>query len=121
MVVRAHRGAVAARATRQQTSQLTGIVFQPFNEVRLANTTSARQRRTCARRARPASFCVPLFVAIAVLLIIIVLSPSVHTQPPPKQVKAELATVANTNAASESLARCNFKPDLEAAINEQIK
>jgi len=39
----------------------------------------------------------------------------------PQQVKAELATVANTNAASESLARCNFMPDLEAAINEQIK
>jgi len=26
--------ATAARATRQPTSQLTGIVFQPFNEVR---------------------------------------------------------------------------------------
>lgn len=37
------------------------------------------------------------------------------------QVSTELAMVDRTNAAMESFARCNFHPDCEAAINQQIK
>ncbi|KAJ9517418.1 hypothetical protein QJQ45_016795 [Haematococcus lacustris] len=36
------------------------------------------------------------------------------------QVKAELATVDKANTVTESLARVNFHPECEAAINEQI-
>ncbi|MEW5313265.1 MAG: hypothetical protein WDW38_004849 [Sanguina aurantia] len=35
-------------------------------------------------------------------------------------VSTELAMVDRTNAAMESFARCNFHPDCEAAINQQI-
>lgn len=41
--------------------------------------------------------------------------------PPPPQVKSELAIVEHTNQAVTSLARVDFHPACEAAINEQIK
>lgn len=108
VVVAPRPAVVAARATRQQTTQLTGLVFQPFNEVSEERPGDPRARARCA-------YAPPTVASLAAP------HPPQFKPPPIRQVKAELATVANTNAASESLARCNYKPDLEAAINEQIK
>jgi hypothetical protein len=113
---------VAARAGGDETVQLTGVVFQPFSEVRRVHFA----REACSPATAPLCYhltCCSLFWPQPA-------SSSSHTAPPTTttpptrhtpQVKGELALVDKTNAQVQSFARVSFQDKCEAAINEQIK
>lgn len=99
----------SATVTRAAADKLSGIVFEPFTEVRRFSSVSEfslqsplKEKRTLASRVVSLSFS----------------SSSLSRA----QVKPELANVSKlAEAAVVSLARTGFTSDCEAALNEQIK
>ena len=84
--------------------KLSGIVFEPFNEVRKSLFFFYFPFKAYARLTRGSSF----------------LSRPLSLNP--SQVKPELANVSKlAGDADVSLARAGFTSDCEAALNEQIK
>lgn len=89
-----------------------------------AHTTSSTVSGARRGGASPASFAAPLAPAargkatIARAEVKEAITGVVFE--PFSAVKAELATVDKTNAVTDSLARVNFHPECEAALNEQI-
>ena len=88
---------------------MSGIVFEPFNEVRKRERKErgAKRKNACRRRPRhlrsthAPSLTPPFFLLL--------------------QVKPELAVVAKADGTTGSLARSGYTAACEAAVNEQIK
>ena len=105
--------------------KLSGIVFEPFNEVRGRVFSLFFFFKPLNLQKRTLTSCVFSLFSLSLSLSLslsISLSTSTPLSLPLPQVKPELANVSRlAESADVSLARAGFTSDCEAALNEQIK
>lgn len=112
--------------TRASADKLSGIVFEPFNEVRSSSLLSSPQSFKTSIPSRGLKFpnfkCILQQYLLEHARLTHRVSFSLPLSLAPLQVKPELANVSKlAEAADVSLARTGFTSDCEAALNEQIK